>query len=685
MFTVLILSDAAKSIFDRSEMFFTPFVDTGKIAFCQWNQAPGAVTLAEALPDLPVVIRGKSEWRAIVVDHPLVVDDPAQRCDGENPFDYVDNTDTAPGLTSSPHPMVRIAHLLLGYPELGAQSFEPVLEYREPVTGEPKQLSGAELRARYPDLDTSEAIARESQDKYDARVHYREIEYGPAQKERHRALVEQYRMKEIRPSEVVFVSTRTPVEEDPRTQLLRAWSTESEQGASRFVERNDYPPMSRFAVYELLNPENSGYDQDELRLWLSVLSLAVNLLPPSTFQSDRVYRLEVELSEDQLGSTLNAHMSRLGTIRDHLEGLLRRPQAPPETTVTELLEPQKVALAFDRLGGEELRVSTTGYSLASDRPRDEIGFWREEYDQLVLETSQFVRKPRRVLARAVFDARVKARSFLDKDYVLSDLDQEELELELGKRLLRLARPTTTSILDRSRIAAALERHDRDVTGLVAQRMPFATILTASLVVLGIWAASFVPFMIQAWGKGTTAFFDSLLVVLAVLGAIAGVGVVTLFWMRRRLVRRLRVVNTGMRSFVRNVNDGASVFAAYLSDLATFMHAQSILLGARRFRGRERSRNREREALLGEIRDVIAREKKIVTSLGVPVQVQRLTSGLETFDPDDPHEVSRLFRIPVGDRRADFNESGDTIDAPYDFVTRLTLDRVSLFERRSGRG
>ena len=73
-------------------------------------------------------------------------------------------------------------------------------------------------------------------------VHFREVDYDAEDRRRHRELRTRYEMKEVRPSEVVFITTRAPVEPDSKAMLLRAWRTEPEQSAARFVDRNDYRP-----------------------------------------------------------------------------------------------------------------------------------------------------------------------------------------------------------------------------------------------------------------------------------------------------------------------------------------------------------------------------------------------------------------------------------------------------------
>lgn len=680
MFTVVILSDAARTIIGRSRVFFEPFEEAGGLAFCRWDQSSGATSLAQALPDLREIIRGKKEWRAVVVDHVAGAADSERNA--ENPFDFADNRRRELNLERSKHPLVRIAHVLLGYPEMSAMAFEPMLSYREHDTGDRVFRTESELALEYPQTPFAEVLAGLGNDKtkYDVQVHFKEIEYSPQQNAAHEELVEQYRMKEVRPSEVVFISTRTPVEVNSKEVLHEAWRSEAERTPSMFVERNDYPPSSRFAVYDLVNPENSGYEQDELRFWLAVLTVATNLLPPSAFQAEHVYRISVDFSDGRLAEMLNAHLSRLIDVRDRLTSMIEQPRRPPDVSVSDYLTVQHVPLEFDRIGGAELRVGTDGYSLVSDVPRSEIVRWESDFADLSLHADAFMRRPRRVLGRAVFEAHDRVRRFPHPQRALTAIEREEIEDELGKRIGELTTPATTDILDRGQVSATLKELDGRVGAHIRQRMRRGTVLAAGVVALAVWLASFTPYLLQAATKGWPSAAEAVLVVVIVLGIVAASGLLTLLWMRMRMRRLLADVNRTMRDLVSRVSNGASLFGDYLSKLATYMYARALLLGSHEEESHERARLRSWVALRVRLDDVIGVEKGIVTSLGFAPQTTRVPMSTNPFDPDDEAALRTVFRFPVADiARARFNDSGETIAAPYEFITHLELARIPLVE------
>lgn len=693
VFTVILLTDAAREIYDQAKDYFAPFEEAGLIAFCPWNQSPDAVGLRGALPELPDIIQGKSAWRAVVVDHPRRGPDGGR--DAENPFDFAGNDDVGLTLTDSEHALIRIGHVLLGYPHLSARSFEPYLQYEDAdtghaVAGAPQEL----LRAHYDRLGEQPAFSWEvprSESEWFAlatsefgvihnnvRRLFREVEQSDEDRTAHAALTARYQMKEVRPSEVVFIATRADVEEDEKAVLARAWRTGTEQNASRFVERNDYPPMSRFAVYELLEEENSGYAQDLLRFWLSVLTIAINQLPPGSFQSDRLYRLAVEFGTDGLSEMLNTHLSSLAMVRDHLDRLIRTPLRPPEVFVQDLLAPVETAVVFDDLGGAELYAQTHGYGLASDRPRREITRWREDVGEAAAEAKLFLRRPRRAVARAVASTRELA-ALQEPALTLSDIERDELDEELTRRLRPLVVPATAELLDRHRLQRVIDREDRSVTRYMLQRMTGRTIAVALGAVAGIWGATLAPYLIQAGRRGAEVFVDAALVSVLILAIIAGTTMGMLLLFRSRLRHRIRQFNAGIDEEVADVRTGASRFAEFLSRFATYRRGAARLRDAGRARDAQSDRLRRMRFLRQEVGEKIDQEKGIVLGLGAPVNVHRTSRGLVDFDPDDDDSVRRLYRFPTGETEIEFNDSGDRIRAPYDFITGVALHRLSVFE------
>ena len=120
----------------------------------------------------------------------------------------------------------------------------------------------------------------------------------------------------------------------------------------------------------------------------------------------------------------------------------------------------------------------------------------------------------------------------------------------------------------------------------------ALIVIAGSIVLAVWAGALAPYVMQAARRrASLTLGGSALVVVLSLGLVAATAILTLVVMRRGLIARIRDFNRAMRGFVAEVNGGAAAFSEYLSGVATYMYARSVMLDATHERDRRRQRLR----------------------------------------------------------------------------------------------
>lgn len=691
MFTVILLSDRARARFDRWSVLFEPFEADHSLAICDWNRRSPGDTLAQAVPQLSEAILGKSEWRAVVLDMALDEPDAFSGADPENPFDYLENMGVDPisgrpreqlNLTRSPHALIRLAHMLLGYPDMGTKAFVADPSHWDPEVGRRVHQSEVEAPFEAGSQARADAVARfrsELVSKRDVQLHFREVEYSEDERTLHRQLSDRYRSLHSRPTEVIFMATRAPVEMNPVEVLKKAWRPFTDQGPSRFVERNDYPASCRFVVHDLPPQTDTRFELDELRMWLALLCIAANDLPASALQAERVYRVGTEVDSDALAHALIAHLGELAATREKIEARIQQSRHSTSDPIGEILRQRPVHVSFDQLGGEELHVSTTGFGWASDMPRRESVRWQDAMSDLRLRTDAFVRRPRRVLARTVAETRHQTHSFLDEDIAVNGIARDELQEELVKRTRRLAQPATAEILNRARLRRILDENDKAIRQAIAQRMTRNTILAASGVVLMAWLIGFSPYLIQAGFLSGEHLADSAAVLLIIVLLLILGGVITLIVMKRRLVNRMRECNRQLRNFVGGVNTGAHEFGAYLSDVITYMRGQAVLISTQMSDERHAG-DRARWAMTrNELVERMEREKAIVLSLDHQLAIDRGSRSPLEANSDPGPQVRQLFRLATGRGRAMLNNSGETIHAPYDFIKRLVIANLSVTE------
>jgi hypothetical protein len=158
-------------------------------------------------------------------------------------------------------------------------------------------------------------------------------------------------------------------------------------------------------------------------------------------------------------------------------------------------------------------------------------------------------------------------------------------------------------------------------------------------------------------------------------------VAALVWQRRDLVAKIGDLNRELKAVRAQVYGGAAVFGTYLSDMSTYMRTRALILGSAVREDRERTRLKGLDQLKVAITRAMEFERNLITSLGATPVVQKMDGDLSSLDVGSRVRMRRLLQLPSpAGLMIPFNTSGEQVKAPYDFVARLTLTRVSLYER-----
>ena len=145
MHTVIILNKQSSDLLKDFRFLYKPFVDEGTISFCDWNEA--GTDLKSAVPDIYKCIKGKPDWRAIVLNtDSMAVHTSGPVADEKNPFDFPGETvnDTEIPRESNV-PMIRLSHMLCGYPAATVKNFEKGFEYYDEKTLKRVRVRESEL------------------------------------------------------------------------------------------------------------------------------------------------------------------------------------------------------------------------------------------------------------------------------------------------------------------------------------------------------------------------------------------------------------------------------------------------------------------------------------------------------------------------------------------------------------
>ena len=145
MHTVITLNKQSSDLLKDFRFLYKPFVDEGTISFCDWNEA--GTDLKSAVPDIYKCIKGKPDWRAIVLNtDSMAVHTSGPVADEKNPFDFPGETvnDTEIPRESNV-PMIRLSHMLCGYPAATVKNFEKGFEYYDEKTLKRVRVRESEL------------------------------------------------------------------------------------------------------------------------------------------------------------------------------------------------------------------------------------------------------------------------------------------------------------------------------------------------------------------------------------------------------------------------------------------------------------------------------------------------------------------------------------------------------------
>lgn len=570
--------------------------------------------------------------------------------------------------------------MLLGVPELGPKGFIPDPSYEDPQSRARIYLS--DFRASHPDLSDEEAL-----DQFNANLllgnnrqtRYRVLQPSPNELAAHVELSQDYDLDQIPPIEVLLIATRTTSRSAPGDLLELMWNSSSEREMSRFAERNNYPASSRFLVFDLKPAGHAEYDLNELLFAISILTLAINDLPPSGLQAERLYEIELNIDKGSLAGLLNDHLGQLVRVREYIQKRLKDPRPHSGVALREVLPRINLTVDFERLTGEGLTVSTTGYSLAADRPGDDHNRWQESIGIVSSEAKRFMREPKRALEQTVNEARIREAALTSEEAPLSDIDIAELEVELATRSDGLVRKASGISVTPAQLEAIIKKHNSTVSGAIHERMRSRSIFMASAAVLGAWALALLPYLMAAFFDGGVNFLESLLLTFVVLGVVTSAGLITLEVMRRRLIALIRHFNRDLRDFVAKVGHGASEYSEFLSDLVTYASGRRRLLAEQHRIKQRKSEKIQLYKLLQRIEERIETEKSLVRSLDHPLQIEQRGQVAADIEQYGASRAARILLWPAGRTMCEFNQSGDTVKAPYSFVTRLAVFDLALDE------
>ena len=163
MFTVIFVNHRAEQQRKNYQFLFQPFIEANEMCFCPWFTE--GENVEDAVPDLYRILKGKKEWRAIVLHMDSIDETKKQKAETEdgddddvevcaysaserNPFDY-SHIDRVQEPHSSEIPLIRLTHMLAGYEYSTIREYEEVYEYFNDELDEKRMIPKASFENFY--------------------------------------------------------------------------------------------------------------------------------------------------------------------------------------------------------------------------------------------------------------------------------------------------------------------------------------------------------------------------------------------------------------------------------------------------------------------------------------------------------------------------------------------------------
>ena len=681
VFTILII-DNRKTYenFEAYRFIFQPYIAAGKMAICLWNEDGDRVETA--LPRLKELTRDRDTWRAIVVNPDGFNEEYQKVMRSQNPFDYSE-IDKEDGPHESPIPLVRLTHILGGYPSTPPKTFEEAFECYEKSENDDwddgwnddwsSQTFEHALKSQTLRHDE---LTEEDREKYTLKSIYIETRHHEDILKGYQELAQKYDSLISKPCEILLTGLRHYYPND-KLRLEEVWKKPHESASSAFCERNKYPGNCRFLFAEPTHYDETHLQKLYAEFWLSVLTLALNRVPSATLQAYRLYRLGIDIDLRKLDDALNTQLDKLESVKQYLT---QKRAALPEFTLkssSNILERQEIKVLTETSDEKE------DYANNIDKGSKNVvahGAFQTDRSEIA-QMASMLKDPRRAIERAARTVRRKADGFLGEQILLDefqyhDLIQETAELE--KKVFSI-RPRNT--FDRNSVQKSKADYQKANHNMPKSAMTMQEQIVLMLVAVGLALCGFIPYFIGLTDSSPLTFFLGLIICVIVLAVTAFGGSLALIPFKHQvedqILKNDKIIH---KEFDKRVAIEKK-FGNHFTNICTYMKAQALISGA--CIGQDEAQLK-RHQYFNDLRitdSVIEKLENWMAHFRIERVPETKTNIENFFNESLPMQDNHIFWLPISgeDTKIPLNTSGHKIDTPFEFVTRLTIAREEIFD------
>jgi hypothetical protein len=648
-------------LFDKYKRLFAPFLTGrgGSVCQCQWDETGDKII--EAVPDLYGSIKGHPEWRAIILINPERND--LLPFSSNNPFDFYHNRNKELLIQENKSPLVRLTHMLAGFPSLGVKSYETGYCYRDEKTGTYKECmyKGKLLLQSYVEKLVDEAAYKKFEEKYREKSHdtdfqqeveeykYKirknfedkyinkpgteiklklvEVPYSPEERKIYETLTKKYTFSENRPTELLLLSTREIFAADDhetiRETVRRAWEFHDEEESSDFWKI--YPNTCRFMCYDLINPEHTLYQRELWRFFLLALTLAVNEIPSPALQAYHLYNADLNINSEYLRDVLDGHIENLLSVQAIIQERMQRVPKLTRDKEKELVPTRNISVKFEDVDEGSVKADSDKLGLASDCPVPETKFWREYIQSTKQTIDNILSAPQEIVAAKALETRYAADTFSGNEQVLDRFQKERILKRISELEPQVINTSVYGMLNADAYMAEMADAGAAVRKSLGLRLTKRNVLFISLSSLLVYLCGFLPYMVNSARIGRSAFGASFGLTVIALSLLTAGGLLVLWFLRRRLVKIFKTYNKTVRAIFDRVNKGAQVYANYFSGVCTYMYAKSLLSGVTLKRDNDHKEKKMLDAHLAFLEREIKAGKELCSLHGVPSNASSISN------------------------------------------------------------
>ncbi len=672
MFTVIFLNERTSEQIRDYQFLFHPLLEQGTIAFCNWN--PGGTDLSSSIPELYPIIRGKKCWRAVILNTDSLYE-TSTTLNTQNPFDFsAQDAEILPH--ESPIPLIRLTHILGGYPIQSTHDFAPGYEYFDDETGKLERIPSSSLSSDELDI---------LMERFGSLKHvYIEKEISQELQQTCDIIEEKYRFSETRPDEIILIATRLKSDKNEKNRLFAACRPYLETSSSNFWQINHYPNACRFLFSDISRSDCSLYQQEIIRFWLSVLTISFNELPPDVLQAYRLYHLDIDVNSDILGRNLAIHKDQLKAATKFVQEQIDKLSEFSLKKDEPILIPENIPIVIEDTDDTQDYEADSCDELQENTPNpvDGIGSYDADIQAKKDNILNDIKNPRRSIDRAARTLKSKTHTFIGESYELEQFQLHDLNENLNQIELRLfqERPCN-DFKEKKQVLIQTIQETNQALENIPKSMSLSVELKAGAAALAIAFIGNVTYLIDAWTLGKDIFLQGIILTLIILFITALGGYCALLILKPKMKENINTAINPIRRVKDEILNSNAKFENYFSDVCTFMKGRAIVAGTSLC---EESSSSEKARLTHHktaIQSALQRNAIWENSFSLNSDAYSDEPFSGHFNTDISPLSNALYDFCTCDtpQNVSLNDSGDTILSPYEFIQKLIIEREEIFD------